>query len=188
MSRNAACIGFLIAGLAGVPAMAEPAPSGPILVILPERIEVEWYWYFYTTEVRHLVQSEVEKALVRADMDVIDLTAADALATTYDLDGLLTQSTALDAARSVGAAYLVHGRAIAVRASSSTAYGLSVHRSQADISANLIRVEDGKVLAAEDVVETGGGESQPIAARKALREGGRKVAGKLVRALKNLDE
>ena len=40
------------------------------LVLLPERIDVEWFWYYYTDEAQHIVQSAVEKSLVRAGFDL----------------------------------------------------------------------------------------------------------------------
>jgi len=63
-----------------------------------------------------------------------------------------------------------------VRESSSTAYGVNVHRSNVEITARLLRVADGKLLEVMDVNVTEGDQSQRTAARNALKAGGKKIS------------
>ncbi len=164
-------------------AAAQEATAPKIMVLLPERIDVEWYWYFYTVETQHRVQTEVEKALLKAGYELVDLEAGNGLPEDTDIEHLLRTKPALETARTLNADMLVLGKGEAISASRSTAYGLNVYRSTADITAKILNVEDGKVVTVQDVTETQGAESQRAAAHKALREGGRKLGQKLVREL-----
>jgi hypothetical protein len=167
----------------GEPESPPPGSMEPsIVVMVPEQIEVEWYWYFYTDVAQHIVQSAIEKRLIDAGHTVLEITDAATLGGGLTIERILKRSTALEAARRLGATYLVHGRATAAPGSRSTAYGVNVFRSTADISAKVIRVADGKVLAVEEESHTAGAEAQKAAGRKALREGGRVLAKKIGRA------
>jgi hypothetical protein len=177
-------------------AMAEPAPapvteasttaSGPspkFVVFLPERIDTEWFWFYYTEEIQHVVQSAVEKALVSKGLEVLDVSAGDALS---DPSGTIQQITSKDfavqKAKQMGATYVIVGTATADRASTSTAYGVNVVRASADISARLVRVADAKILVVEDASATAGGEAVKSAGRDALKQAGSIIARKLASA------
>lgn len=160
-------------------ATPQPSHASRILVLLPERIDVEWYWYYYTTESQHIVQAAVEKELIRAGYDVVDVSAAAVFGEAGDVEGLAAAGTALEFGRAVGATYVIAGQAEAVRASHDVAYGVDVYRSSADMTAKILRTSDGKVLAVEDASALEGGQSQRVAGREALKNLGKDIARKL---------
>ena len=163
---------------------APEAPKGPsFLVIVPERVEVEWYWYFYTDESQHIVQSEIEKQLVGDGHTLLEIGGEEMLGADLTLDNILKRQTALDAARRLGATHLIHGQATATPASQSVAYGVTVYRSRADLQVRVVRVADGKVLAVEDASATGGSEAQNASGRAALKDAGKKLAKEVGRAV-----
>jgi len=143
---------------------------------MPERVDVEWFWYHYGVGDDMVVQRAVEKALLRKNFDVVDATSSDAFPSGLTIDRMLQKQKALEIARTLGASHLVLGKAIAVRESSSTAYGVNVHRSNVEITARLLRVADGKLLEVMDVNVTEGDQSQRTAARNALKAGGKKIS------------
>jgi len=149
------------------------------LVVLPERVDMQWHWFVYSDEVQHVVQSAVEKALIDKGVDVVDVTSCDA----FDDDGrildLLLQEKVLPKAAKAGANYLILGRAMATTDSQSQAYGVTVVRASAAINARLVRVSDGRVLAAEEAAAQAGGQTQLTACRSALQEAGKKLARQL---------
>ncbi len=159
----------------------EEAPT--FVVFIPEQIDTIWYWYYYTEERQSIVQSAVEKALVRAGYDIIDLSIAFAFRETGSLSDNTSQAGALRMARELGATYAIVGRASAVQSSRNVAYGVNVVRSGADASAKLVRVADGKVMAVEDAAGQSGGQAQKAAAQGALREVGQRLAKQLLRAV-----
>jgi hypothetical protein len=164
--------------------VAPEVPKGPsFLVIVPERVEVEWYWYFYTDESQHIVQSEIEKRLVRDGHTVLEIGGEEMLGVDLTLENILKRQTALDVAKRLGATHLIHGQATAAPASHSVAYGVNVYRSDADIQVRVVRVADGKVLAVEDASATGGSEAQKAAGRAGLKDAGKKLAKKVGRAV-----
>ncbi|MBN2562806.1 MAG: hypothetical protein JXQ75_17930 [Phycisphaerae bacterium] len=187
MSRR---IPFLVSVLAVSALVAVSAPAqdeeaaGParIVVILPEQVDTEWFWYYYTETSQHLVQAAVEKALMDAGLDVLDVTAIGVFKGDGSIDTLWDQGFALRKAAEAGATHLVIGRATASRMSHDTAYGVSVYRSAADITAKLIRVSDGKVLVVTDSSATEGGQAQKAAGREALKKAGKIIATKLASA------
>ena len=161
--------------------------AGSVLVMLPERIDVDWFWYHYTRESQHLVQSAVEQALLRAGFDVLDIAAYEPPTDeSQSLEGFVEPKSALAVARAMGATWLVLGTGEANLASQNEAYGLNVARSTADITAKILDVATGKVVAVEDVSETAGSESQKTSSRQALKAGGKKLGHKLVKALNAL--
>lgn len=155
-----------------------------IVVLLPEQIDTEWFWYYYTEVSQHLVQGAVEKAFIRAGYDVIDLQSADIFSEDGDISKVATKAFALPKAAELGATHVIIGRATAARMSHDVAYGVDVYRSSAEIMAKLVRVSDGKILAVEDASATSGGQSQKTSGQDALKEAGKDVASKLVRAAK----
>lgn len=159
-----------------------PQPRAPrFAVILPERIDHDWYWFLYSDRSQHIVQSAVEKALVRAGLDVIDLETATLPAFGDDFAKLETTAYAVQAGRSLKADYVIAGQATAVKASEGQAYGVNVVRTQAEITAKIIRVVDGKILEVEDASAMEGGQSAQAAGQVALKKAGTVVAGKIAR-------
>lgn len=160
----------------------QPPPGVRLVVIMPEQIDTEWFWYYYTEISEHVVQAAVEKALIGAGFDVIDLTAVDVFQGNSSINQLWDSGFALRKAAEMGATHLILGRATATRLSTDSAYGVTVVRASAEITARLIRVSDAKVLAVEDASATAGGQAQKTAGRDALKQAGRTIAGKLLRA------
>jgi hypothetical protein len=172
---------------AAVEPTPEPAPRAPVFaVMLPERVDHAWYWLLYTEQSQHIVQTAVEKALVRAGLDVVDLSTATLPAHGGDWQRLLSVAFAQEAGRALAADYIVTGQATAVQASSGSAYGVTVVRSQAEISARIVRVSDGKILAIEDASALEGGQAAQAAGQAALKKAGAQVASKIARAARAL--
>ncbi len=165
------------------PAVAQQETMPRVMVILPERIDVDWYWYYYTVESQHLVQTKVEQELLDAGYELVDLEAGRGLPDETSIPALLRTRSALKTARALKAEILVLGQGEAIHASHSVAYGLNVYRSTAEITVKILRVADGKVLAVLDVTETHGAESQRAAAHNTLREAGRSLGEKIVQVL-----
>lgn len=162
--------------------------TGSVLVILPERIDVDWFWYHYTRESQHLVQSAVEKALLRGEFEVLDIAAYEPPeGESHSLENFVKPQSALAVARSMGATWLVLGMGEANLASHNQAYGINVMRATADVSARVLDVESGKVVAVKEVSETAGSESQKTSSRQALKAAGRKLGRQLVKALEALE-
>lgn len=167
------------------PAAAESTPDKPaakkIAVIAPEQIEGEWFWFAWGGGQQHIVQSAIEKALVRAGYEVVDVTA---LGSWRSLDDLVGAKTAAQKGAELGADYVVAGKATAVRASESTAYGVNVVRANADVTLKLVRVSDGKVIAVEDASAQTGGQAVRAAGKEALKKAGQDAGRKMVNALR----
>ncbi|NCC52595.1 MAG: hypothetical protein EOM20_15445 [Spartobacteria bacterium] len=151
-----------------------------IMVILPEQIDTEWYWYYYTEVTQNIVQSAIEKALVRAGYDVIDVQALNLFGDQGDINRLWDRNYTVNKAREAQAAYVILGRATATKLSHDVAYGVNVFRSSAEITARLVRVSDGKILAVEDAGATAGGQAQKAAGQDALKDAAKTIARKLV--------
>lgn len=156
------------------PAVQETSRS--VLVMIPERVDVEWFWYHYGVQDEMNVQTAVEKGLLRAGIELADARSTEAFPDGLSMEELLTPAQALDIAQSLGAGYLVLGKGIASNGGSSQAYGVPVHRSNAQINARILRVADGKTLDVLDVNLTEGDQSDRAAARKALKTGGKNLA------------
>lgn len=171
---------------ATTPAVAEePAPALKFVIFLPEQIDAEWYWYYYSDMAQHIVQSAVEKELIKAGFEVIDMASIKMLQDAGSLERISSVEFATQAAKSAGADYAVVGKATAVRASTGEAYGVTVVRSQAEITAKLIRVSDGKVIDVVDASALVGGQAQRAAGQEALKKAGPDVAKKLVKATRS---
>ena len=168
------------------PAVVE-TPKAPVFaVILPERIDHAWYWILYTDTAQHIVQSAIEKALIRAGVDVIDLNTASLPSVGSDMQRLMSMAFVLDAGKQVKADYVVTGQATAIKASEGQAYGVNVFRSQAEIVAKIVRVSDGKIIALEDASMQEGGQSAQAAGQAALKKAGAQVAAKIARTARGL--
>lgn len=158
--------------------------SSKFVVIIPERIEQFWYWYYYTDVAQYLVQSEVEKALIRNNVEIIDLTLVDVFQRRVSFSEFLTPQFARSKAKELGASFLITGKAIATEISYNVAYGINVYRSSADITAKVIRVSDGKVMAVVNAEAKAGSESSLSASRDALKEAGKEIGLKLADVVK----
>lgn len=156
-----------------------PAPAAKFVVLLPEQIDHQWFWFYYTEEAQHIVQSAVEKALIDAGLDVMDLSAMDAAGSINDV---ISKDAAVGKAASMGADYAIIGTAIADKTSEGRAYGVNVIRASATITARIIRVKDGKIMAVEEAAAEEGGQALKGASRDALKKAGRDIARKLARA------
>jgi hypothetical protein len=176
-----------------VSAVTAPAapPSAPrFLVMVPESINREWFWYYGTDQQQHVVQSAIEKALIRAGLDVVDISAAKVFdgAKVFDattgVELFTSDDTAVQKAKELKADYVIVGTAVADKASESVAYGVVVVRCNADITAKIVRASDGKVVAVEDASANVGGQAVMSSGRDALKQAGEEIAGKLARAAK----
>jgi len=163
------------------------APRAPtFVVILPERIDHNWYWFLYTDTAQHIVQSAIEKALVRAGLNVIDLNTITLPGFGNDFQKLLSVGYAVEAGKTAMADYVITGQATAVKASEGYAYGVNVFRAQAEITAKIVRVSDGKILEIEDASMLEGGQSAQAAGQSALKKAGTQLASKIARAASKL--
>lgn len=162
-------------------APAAPAATAKFVVFLPERIDTSWFWFYYTEEVQHIVQSAVEKALISAGLEVVDV-GTGTFESSGNIDQVTSKDLAVSRAKQMGAAYVIVGTATADKGSSSTAYGVNVVRASADITARLVRVSDGKILAVEDASAAAGGEALRTAGKEALKVAGADIARKLAAA------
>lgn len=168
-------------------APAEPAAPPKFVVFLPEQIDAEWFWYYYSDMSQHIVQSAVEKELIKAGFEVIDMASIKMLQDAGSLERITSVDFATQAAKSAGAQYAVVGKATAVRASTGEAYGVTVIRSQAEITAKLIRVSDGKIIDVVDASALTGGQAQRAAGQEALKKAAPDLAKKLVRVAKSTE-
>jgi hypothetical protein len=161
--------------------VAEPAPA-KFVVFIPERVDTMWYWYYYTDIRQYFVQGAVEKALLRAGKEIVDLTTCDA----FSDGGAITQVTnpaeAIKKAASLGATYAVIGQADAVKSSQNVAYGVIVIRANANATARILRVKDGKMLEMVDATAQAGGQSVEGATQEALKSVGQAIAAKIAAA------
>lgn len=163
---------------------AEAAPAPKVVIFLPEQVDAEWYWYYYSDIAQHIVQTALEKELVRAGIEVIDLASIQMLKDMGSIEKIASPEFATQAAKQAGADYAIVGKATAVKASDSVAYGVQVIRSNAEITAKLIRVSDGKVLAVEDASAQQGGQAQRAAGQEALKKAAAPFAKKMAKAVK----
>lgn len=162
-------------------------PAEPrFIVIIPEQIDTEWFWYYYTEVSQNIVQAAVEKALVKKGVDVVDLATVSMFSSPGTVEGILNKADALNAAKASGATHLVLGKATAVMQGHSVAYGLEVIRSKAQASVKIIRVSDGKVLEMEDASAEEGGQVQKATGQAALETVGKDLGKKVARAAEKL--
>ncbi|HBA84375.1 MAG TPA: hypothetical protein DCZ95_09810 [Verrucomicrobia bacterium] len=153
------------------------------VVFLPEQIDTVWYWYYYTEEEQHIVQSAVEKALLKCNYEVIDLSLADLFSDDGSVAEIASPREAVKKAAKLGATYAIIGKASANQTSRDVAYGVNVVRSSAEVEAKIVRVSDGKIMAIEEASSQGGGQAQKAAAQGALKEAGARVGSKLCSTL-----
>ncbi|MDD2237784.1 MAG: hypothetical protein PHP44_12735 [Kiritimatiellae bacterium] len=164
-------------------AVVEEEPAEPrFLVIIPEQIDTEWFWYYYTEVSQNIVQAAVEKALVKQGLDVVDLATVSMFGQPGSVEDVLNKTGALNAAQASGATYLILGKATAVMQGRSVAYGLEVIRSKAQASVKIIRVADGKVLDMEDAEAEEGGQVQKATGLAALKAVGKDLGKRVARA------
>ena len=163
-----------------------PVPA-KFVVLLPERVDLMWCWYYYTDVRQYFVQSAVERALINAGKEIVDLTTCDA----FQAGGVITEITnpaeAIKKAAALGATYAVIGQADAVKASENIAYGVTVVRANANASARILRVKDGKMLAMEEATAQGSGQSVQSATQDALKNVGRILASKITAAATRIE-
>ena len=173
------------------PIVLTPPPQKPaakVVVFMPEKIDTAWFWYYYTEEQQSIVQSAIEKELIRSGYDVIDLTLTDVFSGEGTIEEITTPAMALKKAVKLGATYAIVGHASAVQASAGAAYNVTVIRSAAEGSAKIIRVSDGKVLDIVDASAQAGAQAQKAAAQGALKDLSSKLAPRLVSALTRIDQ
>lgn len=163
-------------------AVVEEPTEPRFLVIIPEQIDTEWFWYYYTEVSQNIVQAAVEKALVKKGLDVVDLATVSMFSNPGSVEGVLNKNEALNAAKASGATHLVLGKAGAVMQGRSIAYGMEVIRSKATASVKLIRVSDGKVLDILDAAAEEGGQVQKATGQAALETAAKDLGKKVARA------
>ena len=57
------------------PAQPERMDSPVFAVFVPEQVDHQWYWWYYTAEAQLIVQNAIEKALVRAGFELADISS-----------------------------------------------------------------------------------------------------------------
>lgn len=169
---------------------AEESPAAPrFMVILPERVDNVWYWILYAESSQHIVQTAIEKALIREGFEVVDAALAEGVSRRLrSIDDLLGLDNARAVAEELGADYLITGQATAGEASVSTAYGVRVVRANAEITARLVRISDAKVLDVFDASATEGGQAVRAAGQAALKAAGKTIAADIRNACRDLAE
>ncbi|MBU1694369.1 MAG: hypothetical protein KJ726_09530 [Verrucomicrobia bacterium] len=167
------------------PQAAMPSATQTFAVFLPERIERVWFWYAYTEEIQHIVQSAVEKALLNAGLQVVDVSSM-TLPEQGDLNQVMSPQQVVRWGAAAGASYIIMGTATADPQSEGTAYGQRVVRATANISARIIRVSDSRIMSVQDATALMGGQALPAASREALKKAGEDIGRKLARAAKSL--
>lgn len=173
---------------AAAAAPAAPQPAIKVVIILPEQVDTEMFWYYYSDIAQHIVQSKIEQALINSGFEVVDLATIKQLQSAGSLDALTTSAGACALAKGAGATYAIVGKATAVKASEGTAYGVNVVRSSAEITARIIRVSDGKVVGSADASAQKGGQASRAAGQEALKSAGEGLARKLATTLKRVTE
>ena len=166
---------------AAAPVAEEPAPVPRVAVFMPEQVDGDWYWYDSGAGQQHLVQTAFEKAFVAAGFEILDVAN---IGGRISFEELFNPKTATAKGKDLGADYVIAGKATASKASEGSAYGVQVIRARADITARLVRVSDGKVLAVEDGSAEAGGQAVKTASQEALKKASPTVARKLAGALR----
>lgn len=180
---------FVRPGFAEDPeATTEPESAAPtFMVIMPERLDHTWYWVLYGESSQHIVQTAIEKALIREGFEVVDAALASGVSRKLSsIDDLLGLDNARAVAEELGADYLITGQATAGEASVGTAYGVRVVRANAEISARLVRIADAKVLDVFDASATEGGQAIRSAGQDALKTAGKDIAIQVRNACREL--
>jgi hypothetical protein len=176
MAVAVAALYSLCASFTGAEEVKSVDPTAPkVAVILPEQIDGEWFWYSWGGGQQHIVQSIIERELLRAGYEIVDVTA---LGSSRSLDDLIGARTAQQKGEEFGADYGVAGKATAVKASEGAAYGARVVRANAEITWRLLRVSDGKVFVVEDASAQAGGRAIRAAGQAALKQAAHTAARK----------
>jgi hypothetical protein len=169
--------------------MIQDEPQAPVfLVVIPEQIDTEWFWYYHTETAQDIVQGEVEKYLIRAGLEVLDLNTLAVFSDAGSMEELMNKDSAVEKARAAKATYLILGKASAVMQGRNVAYGVEVIRSKATAMARIIRVSDGKIMAVEDAEAEEGGQAQKATGQAALKAAGKKLGRSLARAAERIAE
>lgn len=161
-------------------ATPEPAVTR-IAVFLPEQIDGDWYWFDYGAGQQHLAQTAMERALVNAGFEIIDVAN---IGGRISFEDLISPKTATAKGAEMGADYVVAGKATATKSSESTAYAVNVVRANAEITLRLVRVRDGRVLAVEDASALAGGQAVRTAGQEAIKKAAAEAARKMLTALR----
>lgn len=159
----------------------EPPPTPRVAVFMPEQVDGDWYWFDYGAGQQHLAQTAFEKAVVSVGFEILDVAN---IGGRISFDELINPKTATAKGRELGADYVIAGKATASKASEGSAYGVNVIRARAEITARLVRVSDGKVLAVEDGSGDAGGQAVKTASQEALKKAAPGVARKMAAALR----
>lgn len=168
---------------------AEESAAPRFVVVLPEKVGEETVLPVGNENIQHVVQAEIERSLIRKGLEVIDIAGLEPV-----IEGGLSWQTltvkegALTLARAAKADYLIYGQATASRAGSGSAYGVTAVRAQADVSARLVRVSDGKILNVFQSEALEGNQAFGIAAKDSLKSAGKKVAAEVSQACAALSE
>jgi hypothetical protein len=163
-------------------------PSAPkFVVFLPEKVDLMWCWYYYTDVQQHFVQSAVEKALVNAGKDIVDLSISDAFPSGGSIAEITNPAEAVKKAKALGATFAIIGQAQAIKSGENEAYGVHVARASAEASARIIRVKDGKLIAIEEATAQGSGQSAQAASQAALKDVAKKIASKIATAVPQVE-
>ena len=96
---------------------------------------------------------------------------------------MLGKDTALEKARQLGADYVILGSATASKASEGVAYGVTVIRATASITAKIVRVSDGKIIDVFDASALEGGQAVMAAGREALKKAGKSIGDQLTASI-----
>jgi len=147
------------------------------VVVLPEKVGEDTYLPTGTENIQHIVQAQIEKALIRKGLDVEDVEGLEpTVEGGLSWQTLTVKEGALTIARAVEADYLIYGQATAARAGTGSAYGVTSVRARADVTARLVRVSDGKILDVFEQDATEGNQAFGIAAKDALKSAGKSIS------------
>ncbi len=160
-------------------------PPARVAIFMPEQIDGDWYWYDHGAGQQHLTQTAFEKAFVKEGFDILDVAN---IGGRISYEDLFSPKTATAKGKELGADYVVAGKATGSKVSEGSAYGVGVIRARAEITARLVRISDGKVLAVEDGTAEAGGQAIKAASQDALKKAAPPVARKLANALKQAQE
>src|SRR5690606_13457391 len=118
---------------------AEVSPAKIYVVVLPEKIGEETYLGVGNDNTPHLVQSEIEKALIRKGLEVQDVAGLEPkVEGGLNWQTLTVKEGALTVAKAAKADYLIYGQATAVKAGTGQAYGVTAVRARADVTARWV--------------------------------------------------
>ena len=155
-------------------------------VIMPESVDGRWYWYS-TPMKQHIVQAQIEKALIRAGHKVLHVSDNASLQGLFDGRTFLKQETINERAKAAGVTHIISGAATATGTDRSTAYGIPVYRSRANLSARITETATSSIVAVETTDATEGGQGYLEAGKLALKSGAKSMGDALLKAIRKLD-